>query len=81
MSNFRVTVLVENLSESRQYTVEEVHSSEDEISSISVQDPLRSITQPHLSKLFFMFFVHKGQLTVVNQCETAQSTAPAPVSA
>ena len=37
----RVTVLVENVEDGREYTVEETHNSEAEISQISVQDPLR----------------------------------------
>ena len=39
----RVTVLVENVEDGREYTVEETHNSEAEISQISVQDPLRYV--------------------------------------
>ena len=38
---YRVTVLVENVEDGREYTVEEIHNSDSEISQISVQDPLR----------------------------------------
>ena len=41
VSNFRVTVLVENMAEGREYTVEETYNSEEEVSQITVQDPLR----------------------------------------
>ena len=41
-----MTVLVENVEDGREYTVEETHNSEAEISQISVQDPLRYL-QPH----------------------------------
>lgn len=44
VSNFRVTLLVENLAEGREYTVEETHNSEEEVSQITVQDPLRNAT-------------------------------------
>ena len=36
-------MLVENVEDGREYTVEEIHNSEAEISQISVQDPLRYI--------------------------------------
>jgi hypothetical protein len=44
VSNYRLTVLVEHLAEGREYTVEETHNSEDEISQLTVQDPLRNAT-------------------------------------
>ena len=44
VSNYRVVVLVEHLAEGRQFTVEEAHNSEDEISHLTVTDPLRNAT-------------------------------------
>ena len=45
-------MLVENVEDGREYTVEEIHNSEAEISQISVQDPLRYL-KPHLEDIFF----------------------------
>ena len=42
LDNYVATFLVENLDTGREYRVEEVHSKKDEMSRISVRDPLRN---------------------------------------
>ena len=44
VKNYYLTVLVKNLDTKQEYAVDEVHSTEDELSRISAEDPLESAT-------------------------------------
>ena len=62
-------MLVENVEDGREYTVEEIHNSETEISQISVQDPLRYL-KPYLEDIFFTSThkIHSHYIVLNQEC-------------
>merc|ERR1711892_63441 len=68
VKNYYLTVLVKNLDTLHEYAVDEVHSSEDEISRISVEDPLENA-----SSTCMMHTPGVGHATTGVRCKTSRN--------
>jgi hypothetical protein len=67
VKNYYLTVLVKNLDTLHEYAIDEVHSSEDEISRISVEDPLENA-----SSTCMMHTSGFGHATTGVRCKTSR---------